>query len=390
MNIDLLIISLATFAAFLDTHSLFPLISPYARSLGAPLTLVGLIVGMYSAVNAVGNLVAGPWADRAGRKVPLLMGLSMTGLALLAYTLVRSPVALLAVRILHGIGAALISPASLASVGDMADPSRRGRTMALYGIAFGSAGLLGPPLGGWVRDRWGYDAVFTGLAALMFALALAVLVGFRGWFVPGDPSGHSSPVTVLRSRRLWVSFLSAFCWTFAMGTLLVLLPLIGRELGFSSARVGMLFGAFALAAIIVQASPLSHLSDRWGRLPLIVLGLAIIAVSLMILTVLREWGMMMGAMFLYGSGFGLLFPAMSALIADEAEISVRGTASGIFTALFSLGIFVGTATAGWLAERQTLHPFILAALVVAGGALWAVVHILIHKGGPSGIRRPGP
>lgn len=390
MRTDLIIISLATFVAFFDTHSLFPLISPYARSLGAPLSLAGLIVGIYSAVNLLGNLAAGPWADRIGRKVPLLVGFSLAGLALLAYTLVRSPAELLAVRILHGIGAALVSPASLASIGDIADPSRRGRTMALYGIAFGSAGLLGPPLGGLVRDRWGYDAVFIGLAALAFALALVVLVGFRGRFAPGHISGRFSPAALLRSRRLWVSFSSAFCWTFALGTLLVLLPLVGRELGFSSARVGMLFGAFALAAIIVQASPLSHLSDRWGRLPLIVLGLVLIAVSLLILTVLQDWGMMMGTMFLYGVGFGLLFPAMSALIADEAEISVRGTASGIFTATFSLGIVVGTATAGWLAERQAFHPFVLAALVVAGGALWAVTHMLTRTGGRSGTHRPGP
>ncbi len=376
MRIDFIIISLATFAAFFDTHALFPLMSPYARSLGASLSLVGIIVGVYSAVNLLGNLGAGFWTDRVGRKTPLLMGLSVAGLSLLVYSIVRGPAELIVVRILHGIGAALISPASLASLGDMADPRQRGRTMALYGIAFGTAGLLGPPLSGLVRDRWGYDAVFIGLAVLMFAVALVVLTLFRGQFAPRQSSDRSPLRAVLRRQRLWVSFASAFCWTFALGTLLVLLPLIGRDLGFSSARVGMLFGAFALAAILLQASPLSHLSDRRGRLPVIVLGLVLIAASLLILTVLRQWGPMMGTMFLYGVGFGFLFPAMSALIADEADASSRGVASGIFTAMFSLGIVVGTATAGWLAEQPIgLHPFVLAALVVAGGALWAIAHI---------------
>lgn len=375
MPIDFVIVSLATFAAFFDTHALFPLMSPYARSLGASLSLTGLIVGVYSAVNLLGNLGAGFWTDRIGRKVPLLVGLSVAGLSLLTYSVVRSPAELIAARILHGIGAALISPASLAALGDMADPCRRGRTMALYGIAFGTAGLLGPPLSGLVRDRFGYDAVFIGLSVLMFAVALAVLALFRGQFVPCRLE-QSSVKTALRRPRLWVSFASAFCWTFALGTLLVLLPLIGRDLGFSSARVGMLFGAFALAAILIQASPLRGLSDQKGRLPVIVLGLTIIAASLLILTALRQWGPMMGAMFLYGVGFGFLFPAMSALIADEADASARGKASGIFTAMFSLGIVVGTATAGWLAERPTgLHPFVLAALVVAGGALWAIAHL---------------
>ncbi len=376
MAVNFFVVSLATFVAFFDTHALFPLISPYARSLGASLSLVGLIVGVYSAINLLGNLGAGLWADRVGRKLPLLLGLLLAGVALGSYSLIRNPAQLLVARMLHGFGAALISPASLASMGDLADPHRRGRTMALYGIAFGMAGLLGPPLSGLVRDRWGYDAVFIGLAVLMFAVAFVVLTLFRGQPVPSHSPQRPPVGEVLRRRRLWVSFASALCWTFALGTLLVLVPLIGRDLGFSSARVGMLFGAFALAAILIQASPLSRLSDRKGRLPVIALGLAIIAASLLVLTGLRRWGAMMGAMFLYGVGFGFLFPAMSALIADETDSSTRGAASGVFTALFSLGIVVGTATAGWLAERSVgLHPFVLAALVVLGGALWAIASI---------------
>ena len=86
--------------------------------------------------------------------------------------------------------------------------------------------------------------------------------------------------------------------------------------------------------------------------------------------------MLMAGMFVYGIGFGFLFPAMSALIADETEVQTRGTASGIFTAVFSLGVVVGMGSAGgleWLQQSVRIHPFHSAALVVLLGMTWAGV-----------------
>lgn len=158
----------------------------------------------------------------------------------------------------------------------------------------------------------------------MFLAALAALGRLKGGRPPSENVRFSSGTwrSLLR-RRLSVSFVAAFCWMFALGTLLVFLPLTGEALGFSATRVGMLFGSFALAASLLQASPLGRLSDRWGRLPMVVVGLFLIATALVVLSFLTAWGPMMGAMFLYGLGFGVLFPAKSALIADETTPLTR-------------------------------------------------------------------
>lgn len=146
----------------------------------------------------------------------------------------------------------------------------------------------------------------------------------------------------------------------------------------------MLFGSFALAASLIQASPLGRLSDRWGRFPSIVLGMALIATALLILSFLTTWGPMMGAMFLYGLGFGVLFPAKSALIADETTSLTRGKASGVFAAMFSVGMIAGTGMAGAMErwhQAVGLHPFQVAALLVLGGLLWAALVGLADRGG---------
>jgi MFS family permease len=365
------------FVSFFDNHSLLPIIAPYAKSLGASVTLVGLIVGAYSAVNLLGNLGAGYWMDRIGRKPPLVAGLVIVGGALALYPFATDPSALLGLRVVHGLGAALMSPASLAYIGDAASPQARGRAMAFYGAAIGLTVLIGPPLAGALRDRFGYASIFAMLSALMFLVVIPAFLFIGENFSRGERAS-ASPWRLLQNQRLGLAYTSAFCLMFSLGGLIVFLPFMGQTLSLSSSRVGMLFASFALAAIIVQMLPFGRASDRWGRERAMMLGLALIACALIALAALRQWETLLLAMFGYGIGFGFLFPAMTALIADETAPQTRGTASGIFTAVYSLGVTVGTSAAGalaWLQQTAQIHPFQVAALVVALGWVWMAVNV---------------
>jgi MFS family permease len=246
------------------------------------------------------------------------------------------------------------------------------------------SGLLGPPLAGMVRDRRGYAAVFIGLSVLILTAALFAGSVLRSR--SGPPAKNLAFGTAWRSLlrlRLSVSFFAAFSWMFMMGTLLVFLPLIGEGRGFTAAQVGMLFGSFALMTVLVQASPLGRLSDRWGRLPIVALGLLLLATALLALRILRAWGAMMGAMALYGLGFGFLFPAMSAMLVDETTPETRGGASGVFMAMISVGMIVGSGMAGLMDrwhQAVGVHPFQIAAIVVFLALLWtAVVGLVVHR-----------
>jgi MFS family permease len=369
----LLVVYAVVFVSFFDNHSLLPIIAPYTKSLGASVALVGLIVGAYSAVNLLGNLGAGYWMDRIGRKPPLIAGLVIVGGALALYPFATDPVALLALRVVHGFGAALMSPASLAYIGDAASPKARGRAMAFYGAAIGLTVLIGPPLAGALRDRFGYASIFAMLSALMFLVVVPATIFISETLSVARVEHARVNWRGLLTRRLSLAYASAFCLMFSLGGLIVFLPLVGQELGLTSARVGMLFASFALAAIIVQMLPFGRMSDRWGRARAMMLGLALIALSLFALALMQQWETLLLAMFAYGIGFGFLFPAMTALMTDETAPQTRGTASGIFTAVYSLGVTAGTSAAGalaWLQQTAQIHPFQVAALVVLMGLGW--------------------
>lgn len=371
---SLLVVYATVFVYFLGFHALLPIITPFAISLGASVAVAGVIAGVYSAVNLLGNLGAGYWIDRLGRKLPLVGGLLVVGAALLLYPLATNPQTLFWLRVVHGLGAALVAPASLSYIGDAAVPGHRARAMAVYGAAIGLTTLIGPPLAGVLKDRIGYAPVFVSLSTLTLAVAVPAYLLTRE-SLPGEARSEGGQVRqILARKRLYVAYAATFCLLFSLGTLIVFVPLAGEVLGFSSARTGLVFAAFALAAILVQVLPVGRLSDRWGREPLIMLGLGLLMGALLLLPGLTSWGTWMGAMLLYGTGFGLMFPAMTALIGDETEPQTRGTASGIFTAVFSLGASLGTGSAGamiWLQQELGIHPFQVAALVAFLGVVWA-------------------
>jgi MFS family permease len=137
----------------------------------------------------------------------------------------------------------------------------------------------------------------------------------------------------------------------------------------------MLFASFALAAILVMLLPVGRISDRWGRQKPIVLGLAIIVAALALMPMFNVAFALYALMFVYGIGFGILFPAMAALIGDELPAHARGIGAGIFTAVFSLGATVGTVSVGALTALQQsfgVHPFQSAAILIAFGIAWAI------------------
>jgi MFS family permease len=374
LNPSFVVVYVVVFVSFLDNHSLLPLIAPYARSLGASLTGIGLVVGAYSAVNLLGNLGAGYWIDRVGRKTPMVIGLFVVAWALGLYPLASDSNQLLALRLVHGMGAALVSPASLAYIGDMAQAGQRGRAMALYGTAIGLTTLIAPPLSGLIRDRLGYAYVFMMLASLMLGTAVLAFLFVTESLTPARAEPGAVP-RLLRNRRLSVSYSSAFCLLFSLGLLIVFLPLMAQELRLSSAQTGLLFASFALAAIVAQLF-LGRLSDRWGRQKPIMAGLGIISAALVWLPLSGHALALYAAMFLYGIGFGVLFPAMTALIADETTAETRGIGSGIFTAVFSLGAAAGTLATGvlvWIEQVLRVHPFQSAAVLMIVGIVWALV-----------------
>lgn len=345
------VVSAITFLGFLDTHLLIPVIALYASGLGAGIGVVGLIVGLYSIVNTPANIIFGRLIDRAGHRAPLRAGLSGDVISMILYAFSLNPLHLGLVRVLHGISGALVAPSTMSLMARHSTSEGRGRAMSFYGMALASASLVGYPLSGVIATSFGYSALFFFGASVV---GLAVLLSFmlpHNAFAATVAMAHGNTLGGVRAlitrRSLMPSYAAIFAQYFTFGGVVTLLPLRVEALGMGPLEVGVLLATFSALFVIIQL-PSGAISDRVGRRVPMVAGLICVIVSLTALPSLSGLPLLIVAMAVYGTGYGLVFPSISALIADHTNAEERGLATGLFHALLTAGVAIGAPVMGWL------------------------------------------
>lgn len=376
---------LVVFVTFLDLFIQFPVVAPFARSLGAAPAMVGLIVGVYSLTNLLGNLAAGVLLDRFGRKWPVLGGLVATACVLCAYGFVSSPEGLLAVRAAHGLATAVLTPGAFALIGDSAAVDRRARVMGVSGAIIAVAATIGPPLASGLADRAGVGTLFLGAAGLMLVAAAA----FALWARDGAPAPAAEESRLTNGYfSLWTrpglvtAYAAALALTIGLGTLVTHLPLALIARGDSGAR-GAVFTVYALLAVVAMAGPLGRISDRApGRRGPLAAGLSTIGLGMIVLAAAPGAAGAMVGMAVFGLGFGVLFPAAAALVVESTERRERGAAFGVFYAVYSFGVVVGSVLSGMLGSLGEGVPFVVGAavaLAVAPVLLLVGRHVVVGR-----------
>lgn len=139
--------------AFIDMFSQLPVIATFATSLGATPIIVGLVIGIYSFSNMLGNVLSGIWVDKFGSKRILVGSVIVAGILVFFYTYVTSPGQLLAIRFFHGFAAGFIVPAAFAAIGRNEGEQSSGKKMSHSGAAIGIAAIIGPAMGAIISNR---------------------------------------------------------------------------------------------------------------------------------------------------------------------------------------------------------------------------------------------
>lgn len=365
--------AIITFLGFLDTHLLIPIMALYAAELGAGLGMTGLIIGIYSITNTPANILFGRLIDRVGHRAPLIVGLIGDAVSMFLYALARLPVQLLLLRAFHGATGGLVGPATMSIMANYSPPARKGRAMSVYGIALALTTLVGYGLSGLMASRFGYQAIFLlGAAVLVVAAGLSItLPGARKGDGQVAQAGSASARALMKRKGLITAYASIFAQYFAFGGVVTLLPIYVKGAGMEAFHVGMLLAIFAVVFIALQF-PTGSISDRAGRLAPAVAGLSLGIVSLVLLPSAAVFGLLAAVMAVYGAAYGLLFPAISALVADNTSAEERGLGTGLFHAFLTAGVALGAPVIGWAGSVVGVEvglrlsaSFMVAALVLA-------------------------
>jgi MFS family permease len=124
-------------------------------------------------------LLGGAAGDRFGRRRVLIFGVVLFGVSSALCAGAPNLVWLLAMRALQGTGAALLLPSSLAILGNSFSGEERGRAVGTWSAASAIGGAIGPVLGGWLIDAFGWREIFLLNIPLAIAAAWLALVYIR-------------------------------------------------------------------------------------------------------------------------------------------------------------------------------------------------------------------
>lgn len=381
-NRIVLALSFARLVDALGNSILFVIIPLYVGTMATALplpepVLVGALISFFGFVNAGAQPLLGALVDRTGhRKAFIVGGLGIMAAGTLSFVFATRYAHLFAIRTLQGVGVAMTIPSSLALMAAATEQRTRGGSMGVY-TSFRMVGIaLGPILGGFLHDRYGFDPAFY--VATFLILAGLVLVQLWVEEPAGEPQGSEDgppprPFRIVDFDLLTPAILGIGFAIFVMATTITMMATLEREFNLrleqTTFAFGIAFSSLMISRLAVQ-TPLGWLSDRIGRKPLVVSGLILLAPSTALLGHAASTMQLTLWRVVQGVASGAIAAPGYALAADVVEVGGEGRQMSFVTMGFGLGIAVGPLLAGVLAVGFFALPFwVGGALCLVGAAV---------------------
>src|SRR6266516_4426200 len=188
---------LASSMALSDGSVLTVALPKLRAALDADLASVQWVINSYLLALAALTLIGGALADAYGKARMLSIGCLLFGAASGGCALAPSLGWLIGARVLQGIAAALLTPASLALIGASYPKNERTGAIGVWAAASALTSAAGPVFGGWLTDRFGWQAVFWINPPL--AVATIALLWLSAPTDPQEPRTHARLQDHLRS-----------------------------------------------------------------------------------------------------------------------------------------------------------------------------------------------
>jgi EmrB/QacA subfamily drug resistance transporter len=404
-------VAFGLFMIMLDNTVVNVALPSMARDLGVGLAELEWIVTGYALTFASLMLTGGKLADLLGRRRIFVVGLVIFTASSLACGLAESGDTLIGARVVQGVGAALMNPATLSIIAATFPPHQRGTAIGIWAGVSALALAIGPLVGGLLTDHLDWSWIFfinvpigiLGIAASyllipeskdesaeqrldlpglltsgigLFALTFGLIEANTYGWTSGRIVGSFSVAVVMlvafvvleRRLRLPMLDLSLFrnrTYTGAnLAVLLVALAMFGvfffvslymqGILGYSAVQAGAAF--LPMTILIILIAPVAgKTSDRVGSRWLMTSGMLLVSVQLLYFSRLDETARyldLLPAMLIGGTGMALVMTPSAAAAVRALPVDKSGVGSAVLNAFRQVGGSLGIALMGAIMAHQ--------------------------------------
>lgn len=330
----------------------------------------------------------GAMVDRVGSRGTGLAGLAIFASGAAIGALAGSFGMLVASRAVQGVGAGLVSPASLAGAVSGFPAERRGSALGVWGASSGAANLVGPLIGGLLTVAIDWRACWW-----FFVPAAAAVAWALRKFVPRQVHADETPETSSLRQRVIAAAATVALLTFVVmiGAFFIAQQYLQVEAGYSA--LGAAAALTVIAVLVGVAAPIAgRICDRRGERPVAMIGWLVTAAAagtLAIPGVPLDGIVALLLLVPFGIGIGLLFVPASRAALNAVPSSRHGRVSSLLSTARLLGAALGSGLAGVaLSGGVTAHNVHVALLVAA--SLCVVVGLPAASGLSSARERKMP
>jgi MFS family permease len=348
-----------TFTVFLSLFQLLPTAPFRILELGGSTTAAGLFLGLLTYASALSAPLTGALADRIGRRRMLLVSSAAIAGFAVAYAFAPRWEVLVVLVFFHGLFWSGLLSASAAYMTGLIPNERRAEGIGYWGMATVLATAFAPALGLAVYAL-GWKALCASVGILNLVMAAIA------WNLEPDP-----PLEVPHGRfftrdlvewRVLAPSLALFLCSFGYGGVTSFVAMWTEKNGLSPR--GLFFTVFSLTVLVLRPV-LGRYADRAGpsRVLLPLLGLTAAAFALLAVATTRP--LLVLSAFLFGAGFGNVYPVFAAHVTRYVLPERRGAAFGAILAAFDVGIGTGSIALGAVIGRAGFPAAYGAAAVLA-------------------------
>jgi DHA1 family multidrug resistance protein-like MFS transporter len=396
---NLYALTAASFLMFTAFGFVFPFLPLFISQLGVgDVEQVEVWSGVSSFAQAIVLSIFSPiWgavADRRGRRLMVLRAAFGGGAIIGLMGLSQNIWQFMALRLIQGAMTGVVAAASALAI-SFVPRQRIGTALGLIQMASFAGNAVGPSLGGFTADHFGYRPSFVVSAALFVVAGIVTIFFVTENFVPPPPEASKPGLTGIlrdirrrgRDRQLLIMMVVLFSANFGVNVVQPMLPLFVQYIDPAESAATVTGLIFTVAGIVAAISSLiwGRLGDRIGYRRLLIgmaLGAGLIYIPQALVVTVVQLIVLRGVLGIFDGG---LLPSANALIAASTpperagERAAHGTTYGLVYLANGLGFAMGPLAGGVIAATLGLRNVFF---------VTAVILLLIAAYLPFGVKDP--
>ncbi|MBI2039843.1 MFS transporter [Candidatus Microgenomates bacterium] len=367
----LFFIYLTIFINIVGFGMVFPLLPFYAKHFNASESTIGFLAASFAIGQFLFSPIWGRLSDRFGRKPVILTSLAGLSVTFLVFGFAQNLLWLFVSRFLQGVFSGASLSVAQAYVADVTTKEERIKGMGNLGASLALGFIFGPAIGGFLSN--------ITISFPFFAASLMAAVNFMSvqFLLPESLTEKREKLIIkegfLNFNKMYQGlkgelsslFILIFLWSFALSNNEVAVPLFGYEfLGINTTTISIFFSGMGLMSAFVQSMLVYRVAGIIGEHKTVILGIAIMAVTLLLMP-FSKIALAMGFLMVgFALGSGLSRPTIGSLISKETKEG-QGTTMGVSSAFESMGRILGPLLGGWIFSTFGYHsPFTFSALIL--------------------------